>query len=148
MLKSIELLDQTINKVKRASKLYLTVKCGSPFDFIPVSKLPKNKVVLQRYLSLKNEIYKEKIDILVNILHAEATGIWMSTRRKINSLIPKFNAFKHKNPKETPEKQVTEFLNQLNFLGGGWLWMGFWFSSFSLFSGRIMLLGYSCFFCF
>ena len=79
---------------------------GSPIGFFPPSKLPQNKVVLQRYMHLREEhgnmVKQHK---LVNILYTELlTEVWKPARiftlgdkeckKIIDSLINKFRNFK------------------------------------------------------
>ena len=99
---------------------------GSPIDHFPVTKLPKNKVVIQRYLSLRNEMPTEQIFVLVNTLFTEVAGIWQSARiptlpeklckKKIKNLILQFIAFKRKIPKETKPSHVTDMKKEMNQL--------------------------------
>ena len=99
---------------------------GSPPEILPQTKLPKNKVILQRYLSLRSQYPTDKVSSLVSILYTEVTDIWRLARihtleekkckRIIKNLIQKYNNFKHYKPKKTLPKRVTdikEILNQL-----------------------------------
>ena len=91
---------------------------GIPIDLFPLTKLPKNKVVLQRYLSLRREFPKKKTFLLVNILHSEVKEIWKAARiptlsdklckMKIRELIDKFIAFKHWDSKRAFETEITK----------------------------------------
>ena len=67
-------------KISKTSKVYHDL-VGTPIDFFPQSKLPQNKVVLQRYLSLREKCPKEKLYMLVNTLYNElVTDIWKPAR--------------------------------------------------------------------
>ena len=91
-------------KKGKTSKIYNDL-VGPGIGFLPKSKLPQNKVVLQRYLSLREEYgTREKQCRLVNILYSELISVWKPARiftqpeRKckkiIDSLINKFAEFK------------------------------------------------------
>ena len=90
---------------------------GIPIDFFPLTKLPKNRVVLQRYLSLRRAFPKKQTFLLVNTLHSEVKEIWKAARiptlsdklckKKIRGLIDKFIAIKHWNSKEAFETDIT-----------------------------------------
>ena len=56
---------------------------GPPIEFFPQTKLPQNKVVLQRYLSLRKELPAcEKVSSLVNIIYT----IVSANARKLSQL--------------------------------------------------------------
>ena len=91
---------------------------GVPIDLFPLTKLPKNKVVLQRYLSLRREFPKKKTFLMVNLLHSEVKEIWKAARiptlsdklckMKIRELIDKFIALKHWDSKRASEPEITK----------------------------------------
>lgn len=55
---------------------------GPPVEFFPRTKLPQNKVVIQRYLSLRQELPpNEKISDIVHIIYTElVTEVWKPAR--------------------------------------------------------------------
>ena len=93
------------NSKKSKNMQIYTDLVGKPIEMLPPSKLPQKKVVLQRYLALRNEFPKGKIGDLVSILYTEiVTGIWVPARintepvklckQLIQNIILKFNKFK------------------------------------------------------
>jgi hypothetical protein len=90
-------------KKGKASQVYNDL-VGPAIGFFPQSKLPQNKVVLQRYLSLKEHGTMVKQFKLVNILYSELINVWKPARiftlpdkkckKIIDSLINKFTDFK------------------------------------------------------
>ena len=101
---------------------------GTPIQHFNRAKLPQNKAVLRRYLALREERPKEKVDSLVTILYEQMiTGIWVpariftvsekSAKNKIKLVINKFLGFKHalSGSRECPEKaaEFSDFLLQL-----------------------------------
>ena len=119
----------TRNAKKSKTRQIYADLVGPPIDLFPPTKLPQNKVVLQRYLALREKHPKEKISALVNILHNEiVTGIWVPARiftepdklckQLIQNVIFKFNKFKtspFKGDNECPKNlsQYKMFLVQL-----------------------------------
>ena len=92
---------------------------GSPIDMFPKTKLPQNKVVLQRFLSLREGSPRENLNVLVNTLYWEMAEIWDSARiftvgekqskKIIKNVVEKFLQVKHNNPKKTRENKVSKF---------------------------------------
>ena len=87
---------------------------GSAIEFFPKSKLPQNKVVLQRYMGLRDKFPKEKLSTLVNILYKEMLqDTWVPARIStdtkdvckytIKCVVQKFINFKHKTYKGKQE---------------------------------------------
>ena len=108
-------------KISKTSKVYHDL-VGTPIDFFPQSKLPQNKVVLQRYLSLREKSPTEMLYMLVNTLYNElVTDIWKPARiftmnegqckKKINYVIQKFTWLKkhpYKGSQACP-KNISDF---------------------------------------
>ena len=80
---------------------------GPAIEFFPKSKLPQNKVVLQRYMGLRDKLPKEKLSTLVNILYREMVqDTWVPARiptdtktvckYTIKCVVQKFVNFKHR----------------------------------------------------
>ena len=88
---------------------------GSPLEILPQTKLPQNKVILQRYLSLRSQYPTDKVSSLVSILYTEVTDIWRLARihtleeKKcksiIKNLIQKYSNFKHYKPKKNYQRK-------------------------------------------
>ena len=119
----------TRTRPKSKTKQIYTDLVGPPIDLFPKTKLPQNKIVLQRYQSLRNQYPKKKICDLVSILYDEiVTGVWVPARvftepkklckQIIQNVIKKFNKFKtfqFKGAMECPKNlnQFKIFLTQL-----------------------------------
>ena len=102
---------------------------GPAIEFFPKSKLPQNKVLLQRYMGLRDKFPKEKLSTLVNILYMEMVqDTWVPARiptdtkavckYTIKCAVQKFINFKHRTykGKEDHPKNISEcetFLTQL-----------------------------------
>ena len=115
-------------KKSKTSQVYNDL-VGNPIEFLPKSKLPQNKVVLQRYISLREKFPKQNINMLVDILYSElVTGIWQPARiftvtekdckKRIKAVIQKYNDFKnhpYKGSQDCPKNvsKFQDFLTQL-----------------------------------
>ena len=102
---------------------------GPPIEFFPQTKLPQNKVVLQRYLSLRKELPAcEKVSSLVNIIYTElVTEVWKPARiftdserkckKAITAVIKTFTKLPHRKVKggnmEKRVKDMEDFLYKL-----------------------------------
>ena len=99
---------------------------GPPLEFFPPTKLPQNKVVLQRYLCLRKEHPPcERVSSLVNIIYTElVTEVWKPARiftdsekkckKAITAVIKTFTKLPHRKLKgEQMEKKVQDMNNFL-----------------------------------
>ena len=59
---------------------YWKSKIGTPIESIPPTKLPKNKVILQRFIDLRHKNPKVKVSVLVCMLYDEVSAIWSKAR--------------------------------------------------------------------
>ena len=108
---------------KKSADLQLYAHLVGPnIDFFPKSKLPQNKVVIQRFQALRDKLPKEKLSMLVNTLYEEVVNqIWIPARifaekekvckYRILSVIQKYNKFKHRHYKggEDSPKNLSDF---------------------------------------
>ena len=89
----------------KSNQIYLDL-VGPPIAFFPKTKLPQNKVVLQRYLHLREQYPTEKQHMLVNIMYKEVvTELWKPARiftrtereckKIIDKLVKDFTDFKN-----------------------------------------------------
>ena len=105
----------------KSNKIYFDL-VGPPIAFFPKTKLPQNKVVLQRYLHFREQYPTEKQHKLVNILYKElVTELWKPARiftmtereckKIIDKIVKDFTEYKHhsyKGSQDSP-KNIDEF---------------------------------------
>ena len=111
-------VERNTRKNYRDSNFW-TNKIGPAIESIPQTKLPKNKVILQRFLDLRSKNPNTKVWVLVGMLYDEVSAIWMKARIptkgelqckiKIRSVIDRFFKIRHFSSKVVSEKKKAEF---------------------------------------
>ena len=99
---------------------------GPKIEAFPHTKLPKNKLILQRYMSLRDQFCNKTVTALISIIFSELCEIWNLSRipmkperackKIIGKVIDKFISMKHLSAKKIKENKVKEFIEDIDKL--------------------------------